>query len=607
MNFKKSIAYAIAICAVFMFTGVAFANNHVTLKTTVPNIAKSECDQAGTITMELDSGTKMQSGDVIQFTLNNDVTACKAIDYFLALADDGPLGSIISIDPADPVTTNGASPAADLIKVTSPSDVTSASAAATAFGSGALAIDGSAATVGFRVYAQKGSQIVTMTLGYLDPSDKFRTVTATNSEKFVVEYVPTLTTTILSIKLFDEKIGGNYFFKSATSPSVAYDQNIALEDNVICINTINFSYEYVGATPDSIVASTAYKLGFSGDYTIAHVVAATAYVVQNVCKDACNTVEIASSTDQFGFKSKPSGVFDSGVYSTLAAGAAGLADRWTSTGTCDLALGNGVILRKVGDNFVANQIFTVKLELLIDGIAADDSVVWWDSTFTGGYVYDTTISNAGRCSSAGTPMTAGTLNSSVVAANATILNTEITAGSAHDSFVIDLPQVHYDYTKLVAGAKLEVKVTFGKYPCGGTTVGTMCLATFVNECATAAGTYSLLYPFATGSSNASFWSGIVVTNTSMNAVNATITLYDTKGGSGSLAVSMDAKAQYTKMIGDIVSAATFVNGTTALDTASDVQVEVTADDAVDGIMFVGGTGVMHGYLPRVFVNGVVQH
>ena len=89
MRRKGIFTILAAVFMVLAFSAMAFAANQVFLKTTVPNIPKSTCWQAGTDTMEFDHLSNMAEGDVIEFTLNNNVTVCKAINMFVTFGTDG--------------------------------------------------------------------------------------------------------------------------------------------------------------------------------------------------------------------------------------------------------------------------------------------------------------------------------------------------------------------------------------------------------------------------------------------------------------------------------------------------------------------------------------
>jgi hypothetical protein len=86
MKMKKFLVIMVSVMSVLAFTGSAFAVNQVYLKTTVPNIPKSYCEQAGSITQEFQDGAELEEGDIIQFTLSNLTSLCKDIDFYLVLA-----------------------------------------------------------------------------------------------------------------------------------------------------------------------------------------------------------------------------------------------------------------------------------------------------------------------------------------------------------------------------------------------------------------------------------------------------------------------------------------------------------------------------------------
>lgn len=85
---KRFFTLFVAVLAVITFAASAYAvPQRVELKTTVPNIPKSACYQAGTITLEFSPGTTMVNGDVIQFTLNEGVVLCRDIELFYPVVD----------------------------------------------------------------------------------------------------------------------------------------------------------------------------------------------------------------------------------------------------------------------------------------------------------------------------------------------------------------------------------------------------------------------------------------------------------------------------------------------------------------------------------------
>ena len=102
---KRFFPVIIALCAVLAFSGAVYAAaNRVELGTNVPNIPKSLCYQAGSISMEFSADTILRAGDVIQFTLNNGVVVCKDIDFYLRLHDGLAADYVPGVDTGDPVS-----------------------------------------------------------------------------------------------------------------------------------------------------------------------------------------------------------------------------------------------------------------------------------------------------------------------------------------------------------------------------------------------------------------------------------------------------------------------------------------------------------------------
>ncbi|MDO8784881.1 MAG: hypothetical protein Q7J12_01555, partial [Syntrophales bacterium] len=145
MRRKGIFTLLTAAFMVLAFSAMAFAVDQVFMKTTVPNIPKSTCYQAGTDTMEFDEASSMVEGDVITYTLNNRVTICKAIDMFVTLA---PSSGVLDTTGAQPVSATSAG------------------------GAGITPIVGAIPLQwGFRVQGPVGSQIITLTLYQINTAD----------------------------------------------------------------------------------------------------------------------------------------------------------------------------------------------------------------------------------------------------------------------------------------------------------------------------------------------------------------------------------------------------------------------------------------------------
>ncbi|MCK4466807.1 MAG: hypothetical protein KAU60_00485, partial [Desulfobacterales bacterium] len=260
MRRKGIFTLFIAVFSIVAFAGMAFAAQNVFLKTTVPDIPKSLCYQAGTDTWELDDNTVLTNGDVIKFSLMNKTTICRTFDYYLRL-HDGTAAScptFFASGAGDPVTATDPGAGADTLNL-----------------GGGLALH----DYGLLVQGVKGAQTFTMTV----VDRVIATGILSSANAFTLTFVAIADPNdVMIVKFFDEKFLTPYFWQeNAATPLVVGDylddsaMTFVATDNAICIDTLtqDFTGEYVEATPDSIPAAAGIPLAFSGDYRIAHIVA----------------------------------------------------------------------------------------------------------------------------------------------------------------------------------------------------------------------------------------------------------------------------------------------------------------------------------------------
>jgi hypothetical protein len=567
MRRKGIFTLLTAVCMVLAFSAVSFAANQVFLKTTVPNIPKSECYQAGSITMELDSGTQMSVGDVIQFTLNNKTTVCKDLNMFLRITDTTLLDDV-SIATA-PVTSTAGS-------VTDP-------------GTGSW---------GFLIRATNADtvagQIITMTLqrrdlnglGAVIPGAATMVFTAVNPADKMV------------IKLFDGKTGAlaarSVFLKPSTTATL-YDTIIVPSDNALCIDTLtqNFPDEYVQATPDSIPLSPADRLNFSGDYRIAHILSELTYTLVT-CKGAnCGTILIGSS----GQTSSSCSAFD--FESTLG--------YCTGSAFTNLHTPSRFILQS--SQPYEPTAYTVKMEILVNGLAGEHGV-YWSSTVP---QYGNFTTAAAACSNGaagaftptylrgdGTtvavPVSAAITSCSGIAAGAKAVT--ITTASQNlfvlgDSYLwIDFPPLVYNLAEIQSGDAVTVRVTLSKSTCGIVNVSTICIGTFGCTSRPVTISNSLTFPYFTSLSAGDFWNGIVVTNLGAAAGNATFTAYEKDGSSGTATAAVGANSMFVDLLENMTWTGTGLGG-------QPLYIVVTTDFNADGFaMMANDSHDSMGYLPR---------
>jgi hypothetical protein len=643
------------LLTLFFFAGTAFAGGAANMKTDVPTIPETDCDQAGWISLEVAGGFDMHEGDQIEYSTTNLVPLCKNIDMFLSIADlvagnNFPATNISAIFVTDPV--------GDVINVSGGSSVGGALAAdvVDAAGSGLAGPDLTADItyeLGFLIRGTAGSTRINITLtrriaslpnanlnpwdattnpgglyvgmlgvGTYDADDDPLTAgVAIGPATYVMTVVTADAADLLTIRLFDNNedqfisdTQAGWWEKDTVAP-YGYIDDIEPEDNTLCIDTNNgatfVNGQYVWATPNSTIGTVAgaSQISFSGDYTIANISGAQGYVTSTVGKGVCETFSIGVEVDQFGNPISDYVNLDPGSYGAGAAGSA-TGSRWTNqVGTCETDLGFGVITTKstpfsLGEQYGLTLSFAVSTDGGTTIVDADSDAVWWAAAAP--IVYETSASALGNLQYAADPADLSNAGAGT-ALTETIGSVTYTYGYhynyfnildvANDSFMIDVSTARIDKAAFNAGDIVYLKVILEKFPCGQVEEAYICLGTAVAQCAGSGGvSYSMYFPYGVGANNTQFWTGIAVVNRGATDGTATITFYGTEGGMSTLTVDVAARDIETfsmlNVMGDLVG---------DLTGDENFQAEVTGDFNMDGIMFVGGRGtnvVLHGYLPR---------
>jgi hypothetical protein len=594
-DMKKTKFFTLLVTAlsVLALTGTAFAAGAVSIQTTVPNIPKSICEQAGTITMSADNGTAIHTGDVVEYTLNNNVTVCKEIDFFLAFADED--GEAISTNTADPVHSTG------------PGGTFTVVAYGAGFSIGLanelIGPDGDEWELGFRVKASDGDQIVTCTFGrrkVVDnggPAALGEFVALITGDGFDLTFTPGDVSDLLNIKLFDKKTTAGYFYEESDpelAPNV-YDEAIEEEDNVLCIDTLtdNFTGEYVYSTPDSKPLDVDYKWSFNINPQIAHILAAQNYAVSYPCKHDCPQVAIDVTYDQYGNPIDPPTQYDPGDFDS---GVCGVTNRWDSVSTCDTSEGVGVLAYNASANLSSGTQYFMTLEILVNGETSTDAV--WSGAGAVGYWTDDDDHGNCRCTD---PAPAAIGEGWTLSATDTLLtSSNFTSDGSTNAVMVDLPPVDIDYEDLNPGDEITVVVSFMKFPCGTLVQDEICIGRIVSECpSVASDCYKLTFPYTVGAADASWWGGVALTNLTDVAGDATITFYDMNGGNATYDVSVGAHQQSVFTLSSIEGS--LVMGSPALNTSVGGYFEVECEFLPDGILMLGdyAFGQLHGYIPRV--------
>ncbi len=526
MKRKSIFTLFAAAFMVLAFSAMALAANQVNLKTTVPNIPKSTCYQAGTDTMVFDDGSTMEEGDVVTFTLNNNVTICKEINYFVTFA---PTAGTLNVDGTQPVSA-----------ATAGAPTITAALAGTQWG--------------FLVKGPVGSQIITLTLR--------RVTTGTGvlvglTPGNLVNFTGAAPTDKLVVKLFDGKTGvwAESGIQKYSGVANTYNTAILAEDNALCINTltpVEYMGEYVQNTPNSVPVAVAQKLNFTGDYVIAHIMAAQTFNLVT-CKDAtCGSIVLGTSGQTSACTS-----FN---YETIGANPG---NPYCSDHTAYAA--GGFLPKFIIQTSQEFQLvpYTVTAEIRVNGAAGEHGVYWSstapayatsDSTLCGTTVAETGFAGQTYYKADGSTevapadlVGAGSNNCSAVkaAGKAVSFKTDAEAiFSAGDFFFeLNLPPFVYNLAEVNPGDVVSVHVTLSKATCGSYSFD-LCMGTFVAKCSVdpTKTTGSCILPFvASLAAGDTYWNGIAISNNSSTAGTVTLTAYKADNTTATATVSVPAK------------------------------------------------------------------
>lgn len=542
---KKIFTLLTAVFMVLAFSAMSFAANQVVMKTTVPNIPKSTCYQAGTDTMEMDDNSNMVEGDVIEYTLNNKVTICKNINMFLTLAEnDGTLDLTGDL----PVSTTGG------VLVSTP-------------------VLPAGQQWGFRIQGAVGSQIIRLTLRRINTG----TGVLVPMANFAVNFDGTLITDKLVVKLFDGKVGvwpESGFRKPDVAPAAQdiYIVNIASSDNTLCIDTLtqDFLGEYVQNTPNSIPVNVAQKLNFSGDYVIAHILAPQTYNLYTCKGVTCGNIPMGTTTQS----TATCLAFD---YETIGTNNNGYCTNHTAT-----APNKPAWILQSSQPFELTG-YVVSAEILVNGAPGARGVYWsstqprWDNYATAAEACNTdTLGNAWAPAytkadgTTATPIAPSTGACAGVAAGAKAVKwtTPVTPLFVADDYFleIDLPPYNYNLAEVNAGDVVSVRVTLSKSTCGVVGTFDLCMGTFIAECPKApSGGASTSFPYFTSlTDDPQWWNGIAIVNASGTAGTATLTAYEKDGSTATFVTpTIAANSMFVSLVNAIPWVGTGLGGSPA--------------------------------------------
>ena len=585
---KKLLVSCVTVFTVLMFVGTALATpGLVDIRTTVPNIAKSLCDQAGSQSLAIPDQTTMQVGDVIQFTLDTGVTICKTLDFYIPIA---------TATPFTPPSLPG-----DAVEVTDAVNdviVTNAGTNAPVYGG----ID----DIGFHVRGNDGSQIYTLQLvkrtlatGALDATGGATgwsvTFNATAGDP---------ANDNLTVKLFDEKVfalGGVTTIDDDTGVTGAYLTAIVTSDNVLCIDTLtgDFQGNQVQAFPDSLPVTSSTKLTFTGVYTIANILPANIFTISNPCKDPCPQIEVEATFDQFDNPTSGITYFDPGNYAPGVCTGSRMSSEWT----CDTTAGMLLRIQKNSAFTVGVKLY-LSLTLQINGASAVGDIAWTDPSVEPPVVYLSTGASD-VCNCTGTSLSpVGGLTWTRSGTNTVLtqsLMTPIVANGTATTLEVDLSNVLIsDLDDLDDGDQITVVASLFKGNCGELFEGELCIANVLDLCdpigPTPGACYTFTLPYSVGTDDPDFWGGLAVSNQSMANGEWDLTMYDVDGNAATLNDQpLDALNMDVFLLSDIPTRTGYNAG--SIDPAVQMWLRFMTDFYGDAAIFVGdlGLNILQGY------------
>lgn len=649
LNCKK-LCYLFTVLFIIGFTGSAYAAFEMTASTDVKIMTSATCNQAGSYTMSAADGLKIREGDVITFSLTNNVFVCDALDYFLLLCDDGTVR--VTNDTSYAVYTNDATStedSGDEFTITDAADGSTLTYTT-------LLGDGSDWAFGLHISSAVNTGTITataqrcnITTGALGTS----TLNQPTLETWMFEFDASGGTSADSkmyVSLFDEKntaldtSSGNveglagYLQKGTVSSNTTeygllYTSQLAAEDNALCIDTVTgtptfVDSEYVEATPSSNPTVDATKLNFTGTYRIAKVSGSSSMTIAAVGKGSCPEVSLYATKDQDGNTIAALTSFEAGTYDTSSSCSDDSRWKGLSANVCqETDKGRGIIITN-DSTFATNSKYAVSMTLVKKASGSDSygstSHAWWYTGTTASYF--TSSANA-----ANTSCTSGTATAVVTASGSwtglttssfTVVppdgstsytgyhtwatgaagNTWIDVGStytAYNSIMVDMQPVFIDYNNLAVGDTIGVTVSVSKYPCGVLKSETICIGEVVStECPTFGSACNMTYSYLINPANTAYWSGLALSNLGSLAGTATMTFTDSAGGTATVSQAMAANAIEVMLFNE--SWATGLSSST-LDTSKNMRLYITTDFACEGQLIIGGsdpTSGIYGYPSR---------
>jgi len=582
----------------------AYAASEVQVTLTSPAIVKQGCERFGTLKFTFKGGSTISAGDWWYFDLDQGVTVCKNIDYFMGVGTVATPGN-----------------AADTITKAAIANTVTVGGGMTGVTTRTVAQQGTEGPFSFQNPGNGAGNIVTVPAGAI-----FFNVKADVGSRRVWVYVYGLnitdtmtveTTGTFSINVLDGQSHQQYIVTDLNLPAGTHTYGDHISETINQAGTLMAPFvENTFCADASAVGSSKIYLSydalnglfnFTGDSEIAHVVSATTFSLDVCGKDPKNYTYIekgAQAKCLFNMHTFVGYCGTSGItaqrnfllISTEPLGDPG--DRYTVKLTSDTP---GVYFGGAG---ITTDAYPTKT----DACAKTNLITPSGTAFTGYNESNQAV------------VTFPTASCSV-AATQRVRRLETVNGAVtgvHNARVLEfssVPDFVYDTTILQNNTEVKISVTISKYPCGGGITLTKTLGTYVETCPATGttGSTTLLFPYfpPMDDSYAPWWGGLVIVNASSTAGDAMMTFMEepesgqAKGDMATLTVNVKAMSMYNAgLVTSLLNSVTPDSANTGTFGNNNVAVKVECKfDLGGGFAFLGNSKEGVGYTAYTLVSG----
>lgn len=584
---KKMLVVMMAFAMVFAVTATTFAKDTVQATLTSPAIVKKGCEKAGSVTFAFDANSVLTTGDWWYFDLPANVTICKPIDYFI-------VSGATPKDETDFVTVTDHA----LRTMTLSTGISGVTAMApgtqdgpmkvTNLGANAAALSITGGSIAFRVVGASGSQRVWVYVYGTAVGAKLTVGASTTFLLSILDGQAYQTNILLNTDTVGASLNLWGDDKEDTIDISTF--SVPFVENTLCINAESYTSDLIFISLNSLDD----QFTFTGDSQIAHVMSQNPLSIVHCDKAGAITGDIligGQNSCKFDYESPMS-------YCSPFAGNRIYLKGTTTFGDPGDSYDLVVSSDTPGVYFSADPVvsgFKPTDKKDCSTLGATQALAW-------------THYNEANEKNPAYPDSSCSVTSTKRVRKVMTVGGEIDSITDYDALWINLPNMYYDTSIIGAGIEAKVTIQFSKYPCGVIFTGTVKVGTFVQTCAVAGATTTLMYPFlpAFDGSMPGWWSGFNIVNAGTVAGTAVLTFTEIDGDKATYTTPAIA-ANGGMWVGDVTALLTLVTpATTNTGTFGDnnVAIQVKCNFALGGgFGFIGNGNEGVGYAAYVLGAG----